>query len=306
MQSQTIANHKSSLLYRWQRVYSEWFLGYSLVAPALIIIFGLVAYPFVVAISLSMSNAQVGIPGKFIGFENYRYLLNFDAFQHAFRNSFVFTFSSVALKTVLGLTLAQLLNKNFYGKKIIRGCILLPWVVPTALSTLGWLWMYDPLYSVFNWALKNMGLIDDNLSWLGDPTLAMIAVISVNVWRGLPFFAISMLAGLVGIPQEMYEAAEVDGAGAIGKFLHITIPMLKPVLAIVILFSTIMTFSDFPIVYVLTGGGPMNSTQVFATLTHTIGLMGSDLGKGAATSLYMFPVLVVVVLLMLRLLKRED
>jgi multiple sugar transport system permease protein len=232
-------------------------------------------------------------------------LLHDGIFIQTLQNSFVFTFSAVLLKTVLGMALALLLFRTVRFKKWVRGAVLLPWVIPTALSTLAWWWMFDSLYSVFNWTLIHLGIVQVGPNWLGTPYLAKIAVITVNVWRGLPFFAITMLAGLVSIPQELYEAAKTDGAGAWARFWYITVPMLKPVLAIIILFSTIFTFSDFNIVYVLTRGGPINSTHLFATLANQIGLQSGKIGEGAAVSLFMFPILVLVVYFQLRFVRKE-
>ena len=191
-------------------------------------------------------------------------------------------------------------------KRLIRGAVLLPWVIPTALSTLGWWWMFDSLYSVVNWTAIRLGILSPpGPNWLGQSAYAMAAVITVNVWRGLPFFAITVLAGLVSIPREFHEAAEVDGAGPWGRFWHVTLPLLRPVLAVVILFSTIFTFSDFNIVYVLTRGGPVNMTHLFATLAYQIGLNGGNLGQGAAISLFLFPLLGAVVFLQLRYIRKE-
>ena len=189
---------------------------------------------------------------------------------------------------------------------MIRGAVLLPWVIPTALSTLGWWWMFNSLYSVVNWTGIAIGLMDPpGPNWLGQRYYAMAAVIIVNIWRGLPFFAITILAGLVAIPKELYEAAEADGAGANARFWHITLPLLKPVLAVVVLFSTIFTFSDFNIVYVLTHGGPINSTHLFATLSRVIGIDTGRIGEGAAISLYLFPLLVFVVWAQLRFVRKQ-
>jgi multiple sugar transport system permease protein len=184
--------------------------------------------------------------------------------------------------------------------------VLLPWVIPTALSTLAWWWMFDSLYSVVNWTGIRLGLIEaPGPNWLGVTGYAMAAVIAVNIWRGLPFFAIIVLAGLVSIPREYYEAAEVDGASSWSRFRHVTLPLLKPVLAVVILFSTIFTFADFNIVQVLTRGGPVNSTHLFATLAYQTGLVGGNLGQGAAISLFLFPMLAAVVFFQLRYIRRE-
>jgi multiple sugar transport system permease protein len=258
------------------------------------------------AIYMALSNSFIGRPSEFIGLQNFVKLWSSDAFRQTFQNAFVFTGISVAFKLVLGITLALLLNQQLWFKRMIRGAVLLPWVIPTALSTLGWSWMFDSLYSVINWTGINMGLLDPpGPNWLGQRYYAMAAVITVNVWRGLPFFAITILAGLVSIPKELYEAGEADGAGPAARFWYITLPLLKPVLAIVILFSTIFTFSDFNIVYVLTHGGPINSTHLFATLARQVGLESGQIGMGAAISLYLFPVLVFVVWAQLRFVRRQ-
>jgi multiple sugar transport system permease protein len=281
-------------------------LGYLVIAPALLLLLVLVAYPFFIAIGLSVQDKVVGKPGIFVGLKNFLTALESQIFRQTLQNSFVFTLSSVTLKVVLGMGLALLLNRSIRGKKFFRGAILLPWVVPTALSTLAFLWIFDATYSIINWVLLRLGLIDQGILWLGKPHLAMLSVIIVNTWRGMPFFAISILAGLVSVPQELYEAAKTDGAGPLASFWHITLPMLKPVLLIVILFSTIFTFSDFNIVYVLTRGGPVNSTHLFATYAHQTGLVSARIGEGAAVSLFLFPILVLVIFFQLRLLRREE
>jgi len=284
----------------------EHVFGYGLILPALVLLVCLVAYPFGMAIYFSLSDYWVGSPGSFVGLANYREILDNEVFRQAVQNSFVFTAIALTLKTVLGVWLALLLARGLRFKRLLRGAVLLPWVIPTALSTLGWWWMFDSLYSVVNWTALRLGLIDPpGPNWLGMPGYAMAAVIIVNVWRGLPFFAITVLAGLVSIPREYYEAAEVDGAGSWGRFLHVTLPLLKPVLAVVILFSTIFTFSDFNIVYILTRGGPVNSTHLFATLAYQIGLNGGNLGQGAAISLFLFPMLAAVVFVQLRYIRKE-
>lgn len=284
----------------------ERFLGPAFVTPALLLILLLVAYPFCMALYLALSNTLIGRPSHFVGLKNFANLWQSDAFRQTFQNAFVFTGSAVALKLVLGISLALLLNQQLWFKRMIRGAVLLPWVIPTALSTLGWWWMFEPLYSVVNWTGIALGVLDPpGPNWLGQKYHAMAAVITVNVWRGLPFFAITILAGLVSIPRELYEAAEADGAGPVARFWYITLPLLKPVLAIVILFSTIFTFSDFNIVYILTHGGPINSTHLFATLARQIGLESGRIGEGAAISLYLFPVLVFVVWAQLRFVRRQ-
>ena len=287
----------------WER---EAVFGYGLIVPALLLIAGLVAYPFGMAIYFSLSDYWVGSPGQFVGLQNFRDVVDNEIFQRTVFNSFVFTAIAVMLKAVLGIWLAMLLFRPFRFKRLIRGAVLLPWVIPTALSTLAWWWMFDSLYSVVNWTAIRLGLIAaPGPNWLGMPGYAMAAVITVNVWRGLPFFAITVLAGLVSIPREYYEAAEVDGASTWGRFRNVTLPLLKPVLAVVILFSTIFTFADFNIVQVLTRGGPVNTTHLFATLAYQIGLQGGNLGQGAAVSLFLFPMLAAVVFLQLRYIRRD-
>jgi len=284
----------------------ERFLGPAFVGPALLLLLLLVAYPFAMALYFAVSNAFIGRPSHFVGLRNFVNLWDSDAFRQTFQNAFVFTGAAVGLKLVLGISLALLLNQQLWFKRLIRGAVLLPWVIPTALSTLGWWWMFDSLYSVVNWTGINLGLLTPpGPNWLGQKYYAMTAVVVVNVWRGLPFFAICILAGLVSIPRELYEAAESDGAGPVARFWYVTLPMLRPVLAIVILFSTIFTFSDFNIVFVLTHGGPINSTHLFATLARQVGLETGRIGEGAAISLYLFPVLVMVVYAQLKFVRRE-
>jgi len=295
---------------RFARVREWWeqehVFGYALIVPALLLLVCLVAYPFGMAIYFSLSDYWVGSPGRFVGLGNFRDILGNEVFRQTVWNSFVFTTIALTLKTVLGVWLAVLLARDLRFKRLIRGVVLLPWVIPTALSTLGWWWMFDSLYSVVNWTAIRLGLMSPpGPNWLGMSSYAMAAVISVNVWRGLPFFAITVLAGLVSIPREYYEAAEVDGASRRGRFWYVTLPLLKPVLAVVILFSTIFTFSDFNIVYVLTRGGPVNTTHLFATLAYQIGLNGGNLGQGAAISLFLFPMLAAVVFFQLRYIRKE-
>jgi len=284
----------------------EQWLGPIFVSPALVLLLLLVAYPFCMALYFSVSNAFIGRPSHFIGIRNFVNLWQSDAFRQTFQNAFVFCGAAVGAKLVLGISLALLLDQQLWFKRLIRGAVLLPWVIPTALSTLGWWWMFNSLYSVVNWTGLTLGLMDPpGPNWLGQKYYAMTAVVVVNIWRGLPFFVITILAGLVAIPRELYEAAEADGAGAFARFWHVTLPLLKPVLAIVVLFSTIFTFSDFNIVFVLTHGGPINSTHLFATLARQVGLETGRIGEGAAISLYLFPVLMLVVWAQLRFVRKQ-
>ena len=279
-------------------------VAYAFIGPAFFLLLFLVAYPFVLSLWFSLSDARVGETGSFIGLDNFARLLRSSIFLQTLQNSMVFTAAALTLKTVLGMALALLLFRLVRFKRLIRGAILLPFIVPTALSTLVWWWMFEPLYSVVNWTLKHLHLVNHDIPWLPDPYLAMFTVVLVNTWRGLPFFAITLLAGLVAIPREMYEAAESDGAGPAGRFWYITVPLLTPVLAVVILFSAIFTLADFNIVYVLTKGGPINMTHLFATYSFALGLQSGEIGQGAAVSLFLFPILLGIVFVQLRLARR--
>ncbi|OLD93870.1 MAG: hypothetical protein AUG80_19660 [Candidatus Rokubacteria bacterium 13_1_20CM_4_68_9] len=280
-------------------------VAYTFVAPAFFLLLFLVAYPFVLSVWFSVSDARVGETGSFVGLANFERLLGSDIFRQTLKNSLVFTSIALLLKTVLGMALALLLFRVARFKRLIRGAVLLPFIVPTALSTLVWWWMFEPLYSVVNWTLKHLHIVNKDVPWLPDPYLAMFTVILVNTWRGLPFFAITLLAGLVAIPRELYEAAESDGAGPAARFWHVTVPLVKPVLAVVILFSAIFTLADFNIVYILTKGGPMNMTHLFATYSFALGLQSGQIGQGAAVSLFLFPILLGVVFTQLRLVRKS-
>ncbi len=281
-------------------------LGYLLMVPALVVLVLFIAYPFALGVWLSFTDKLVGKPATFVGLENFTLLLDSQIFRRTEANTFIYTAAATVLKLVLGMLLALLLNRQFRFQRIVRAASLLPWIVPTVLSTLAWLWMFDATYSVFNWILIRFGVVQQGFRWLGEPVLAMVSIVIVNTWRGIPFFAISFLAGLQTIDAELYEAANMDGAGALAKFWHITLPLIRPVLLVVLLFSIIWTFADFQLVYALTRGGPYNSTHLFATLAYQIGLGSGALGRGAAISLFMFPLLVVTAIIQLWYLRRQE
>ncbi|MFN8523199.1 MAG: sugar ABC transporter permease [Chloroflexota bacterium] len=283
-------------------------LGLVLMAPAMAILVIFIAYPFVLAISYSLVDARIGVPGQFVGVDNFVKNLQNSIFQQTLKNTFVYTGITTVFKLSLGMCLALLMNQHFPFKNLIRAGLLLPWIIPTALSTLAWLWIFDATYGIISWGLKSAGVIEyvnyvrtgnfspSNIPFLGDPTLAMGSVIAVNIWRGTPFFAISLLAGLQTIPQDLYEAAAIDGATAIQRFRHVTLPLIMPILTIVSLFSIIWTFADFQVVYVLTRGGPANSTHLLATLAYQVGMNAGELSMGAAISLWMFPFMAAIVI----------
>jgi multiple sugar transport system permease protein len=255
---------------------------------------------------LSLSNTSVGNVGEFVGLKNFVKAWNDSIFRTAFWNTTVYTFWATIFKLALGMWLALLLNRHFRGKRIVRASMLLPFIVPTVLSTFAWRWMFDPTFSVLNWSLYKMGFIVTKLPFLSDGTWAMWCAIAVNTWRGMPFFAITLLAGLQTISPDLHEAASLDGANGWHRFWHVTWPLLKPVTVVVVVFSIIQTFADFQLIYVLTGGGPANSTHLIATYAYQLGVGTGLLGEGAAISLFLFPVLFAVVWIQLRYLRRLE
>jgi multiple sugar transport system permease protein len=298
-----------SIRERWRNWSNqESVLGPALVAPAVLILVTLIAYPFVVAIWLSLTDRVIARSetGNFIGLANFARLVNDSIFQRTTVNTFNYALVSVFFKLALGMVLALILDEIRFLKNFFRGIVLLPWIVPTSLSALVWLWMFDPQYSVLNWILLHLGILHEKVIWLGTPATAMFSIQLVNIWRGIPFFAISLLAGMQSIPQELHEAAEIDGANYWRRFWNVTFPLLMPVTIVVTLFSTVQTFADFQIVYVLTRGGPINSTHLFATLAYQTAILAGRLGEGAAVSLFMFPILVICVILQLRYLQKQE
>ncbi len=285
---------------------NERFLAFILLAPAVILLSVFIAYPFVMGVWLSLSSTSVGNIGQFVGIRNFAKAWNDSIFQQTLRNTFVYTFWATLFKLTLGMWLALLLNRHFRGKRIVRASMLLPFIIPTVLSTFAWRWMFDPTFSVLNWVLYRAGLIVTKLPFLSDGTWALWSAIIVNTWRGMPFFAITLLAGLQTVNPDLHEAASLDGANGWQRFWHVTWPLLKPVTIVVVVFSIIQTFSDFQLIYVLTGGGPANSTHLLATYAYQLGVAAGLLGEGAAISLFMFPVLLVVVWIQLRYLRRLE
>jgi multiple sugar transport system permease protein len=281
-------------------------LGWLLLAPTIVLLGLFIAYPFVKGVWLSLTNATVGNAGAYVGLRNFAKIWNDTIFQRATYNTFVYTGIATLGKLILGMWLALLLNRHFRGKRLVRAGMLLPFIIPTVLSTFAWKWMFDPTFSVLNWTLYHLGIITTRIGWLTDPTLALGSVIIVNVWRGMPFYAISLLAGLQTVSPDLHEAAAIDGASGWQRFWRITWPLLLPVTLVVTLFSVIQTFADFQLVYVLTGGGPANSTHLFATYAYQIGIATGLLGEGAAASLAMFPMLFVVVVIQLWYIRRVE
>src|SRR5205809_7032228 len=289
------------------RLYADarW-LALALLVRTMILLGLFIAHPFVRGIWLSVTDSRVGVPGDFVGLANFHKIWDDSIFRTAVYNTFLYTAVTTVFKLALGLWLAMLLNRHFRGKALTRAFILLPFIIPTVLSSFAWKWMFDPTFSVLNWLMYHLGLITGRINWMGDPDLAMISIMVVNVWRGVPFFAISLLAGLQTISPELNEAAAIDGAKPWQRFWHITWPLLLPVTMVVVLFSVIQTFADFQIVYVMTGGGPANATHLFATYAYQIGIGTGLLSEGAAIALAMFPILFLVVIIQLLYIRRVE
>ena len=287
----------------------ERWLGRMLIAPAVIYIVALVGFPFLLAIYYSLSDATVGSRTlHFVGLKNFRLILDNPTFWESLRNAIVFTLVSQVLVVVLAKILALALNKNFRGKWLVRFLILLPWVAPISLGVIGWLWIFDPVYSIINWGLRAIGVFGPNTwpIWLGQPTLAMASVIMVDVWRLLPLATVIILAGLSSIPQDINDAAAVDGAGFWRHLFRITVPLVMPIMLVALLFGIVFTFTDMIVIFVLTRGGPYDTTQVLASYAFFTGIQGGDLADGAAISLFLFPVLVGVAALFLTMARRAE
>ncbi len=284
-------------------------LGIVMLAPALTYIALLVALPFLLAVVLSFTNSSAGsLDVSFVGLQNFRSVIQSGGFRRSLANTFIFTLATQVAVMVLGNILARALMKRFRGKSLVRFLILMPWAAPISLATLGWLWIFDSTFSVINWVLKVIGFLGPGqwYYWLGDTTLGMVAIVTIQVWRLLPFATVILLAGLTSIPQEVHEAADIDGAGPFGKMFLVTIPMMLPIVTVAILFGVVFTFTDMSVVYLLTRGGPYNSTHVLASLAYQEGVLGGDVGRGASIAIFLLPVLVVLAVLMLRISRRSE
>lgn len=281
-------------------------MAYIMLLPAVILLFSLIGYPLVYSFYLALVKKQAGQPATaFVGLNNFIDLFRSDTFRVTLQNSLIYTFSAVPIKVALGLVLAILLSKIIKGRRLFRGIILLPWVAPISISTLAWWWMFDPLYSVINWTLIKSGLLESGIPWLSTTFWARAALVMVNVWRGLPFFAVTFLAGLLAVPKDLLESAQIDGAGPFARFFYVTFPLLTPLLGVITLYSVVMTVGDFPIIYVLTKGGPMNTTHVFSTLAFQEGIATADIARAATIILFIFPFLAVSSVFQLRIVRKR-
>jgi multiple sugar transport system permease protein len=295
---------------RWERLADDdrWLLR-AMLAPAIVFIVALVGVPFLLSLYYSLSDVTVGSrETHFVGLENFRRIINSSTFWTALQNTLTFTLASQALVLVLANALAMALSVDFRGKWLVRLLVLLPWVAPISLGSIGWLWIFDSIYSVINWTARALGILGPNEwpIWLGQPNLAMASIIAVQVWRILPLATVIILAGLTSIPQDIHDAAQVDGAGFWRHLFEITFPLVMPITLVAALFGVIFTFTDMIVVFVLTRGGPYNTTQVLASWAYFTGIQGGDLAGGAAISLFLLPVLVGVAILVLKLARRAE
>ena len=282
----------------WDRlkVNREW-LGFWFMLPAMAFLILFLAYPLGLGIWISLTDAKIGRPGEFIGTENYEWLSDDSIFWLSVTNTLLYTSVASAIKFAVGLYLALLLNENLPFKAMLRAAVLIPFIVPTVLSALAFWWIFDAQFSIISWSLRQLGLISHNINFLGDANWARACVIFANIWRGVPFVAITLLAGLQTVSPSLYEAATIDGATKWQMFRHITYPMLTPIIAVVMTFSVLFTFTDFQLIYVLTRGGPVNATHLMATLSYQRAIIAGQLGEGAAISSAMIPFLLAAIMI---------
>jgi multiple sugar transport system permease protein len=298
---------KSGLLGRFAD--DERWLTRALLAPAIIYIVLLVGVPFLLSLYYSLTNVTIASREMhFVGLENFQRIIESRTFWLSLKNTLIITVVSQLCILVLANVLAMALLTNFRGKWLVRLLILLPWVAPISLGSIGWLWIYDSIYSIINWTGREIGILGPNQwpIWLGDPTLAMASIIILNVWRLLPLATVIILAGLTSIPQDIHDAAAVDGAGFWRRHFQITMPLVLPITLVALLFGIIFTFTDMIVVFVLTRGGPYDQTQVIASWAYFTGIQGGDLAGGAAISLFLFPVLVAVAIVFLWFARRTE
>jgi multiple sugar transport system permease protein len=275
--------------------------------PAVVYIIALVALPLLLALAFAFSDVTVGDPSfDWVGLRNFEAIFDDPVFWRSLRNTLVFTVISMALTIVLAKTLAMILIANFRFKWLVRFLVLLPWTTPIALAAVAWLWMLDSVYSPIDWVLRSVGLIESNVYWLGKDTLAMASVIAVHTWRIVPLAAVIILAGLISIPDDIKDAADIDGAGFWRKLWEITLPLTMPVIAVATLFGAVLTFTDMSVVYILTRGGPENATQVLPSYAFLKGIGSGDLAQGAAIALFLFPLLLAAAVAILRSVRRME
>ena len=271
-------------------------LGLLFMLPAGLLLLFFLTYPLGLGVWLGFTDAKIGRVGEWIGIENYEFLWGDPVFRLSVFNTFFYTLIASVLKFALGLWLALLLNEHLPVKAFFRAVVLLPFIVPTALSAIAFWWIYDSQFSIISWTLMRMGVIHQYIDFLGEPWMARFSTIAANIWRGVPFVAITLLAGLQTISPSYYEAASLDGASPFQQFRYVTLPLLTPIIAVVMTFSVLFTFTDFQLIYVLTRGGPLNATHLMATLSFQRAIPGGSLGEGAAIATAMVPFLLAAIL----------
>ncbi len=282
----------------WEKLkYNKNYLGFWFMLPTMGFLILFLAYPLILGVYMSFTDVRIGRPGVFVGFENYSWMLEDPVFWLSVFNTMLYTIVASVLKFAIGLYLALLLNKHMPFKAIVRAIILIPFIVPTVLSAIAFWWIYDPQFSIISWSLRELGLIETNIDFLGQPNNARASVIFANVWRGVPFIAITLLAGLQTVSPSLYEAATLDGATSWQRFRYITYPLLTPIIAVVMTFSVLFTFTDFQLIWVLTRGGPVDATHLMATLSYQWGILGGKLGEGAAVAVAMIPFLLACIMI---------
>jgi multiple sugar transport system permease protein len=277
------------------KVNRNW-LGFWFMLPAMAFLIFFLAYPLGLGIWISFTDARIGRIGHYIGLENYEWLQDDPIFWLSVFNTLLYTFLASAIKFAVGLYLALLLNENIPFKAIVRAAVLIPFIVPTVLSALAFWWIFDAQFSIISWSLKHLGLITQNINFLGDANWARFCVIFANIWRGVPFVAITLLAGLQTVSPSLYEAATLDGASTWQRFRFITYPLLTPIIAVVMTFSVLFTFTDFQLIWAMTRGGPVNATHLMATLSYQRAIIAGQLGEGAAISSAMIPFLLAAIM----------
>ena len=281
----------------WSRLSNDRnFLGFLFMLPTAVFLLAFLVYPLGLGVWLSFTDTKIGRPGEFVGLDNYEWIIGDFKFQTAVFFTLFYTIAASIVKFALGLYLALLLNHHMPFKAIVRALVLIPFIVPTVLSAIAFWWIFDPQFSIISWSLRALGLIDGNINFLGDVWNARWSLVFANVWRGVPFIAITLLAGLQTVPASLYEAATLDGATRWQMFVKITYPLLTPIIAVVMTFSVLFTFTDFQLVKVLTNGGPAGATELMATMSYNTAILGGRIGEGAAISTAMVPFLLAAIL----------
>lgn len=281
-------------------------LAYILIIPVAVVVFVFIGYPFIDALYLSFTNKVVGSPAKFIGLKNYFDLFTDPDYWKVLWNTIVYMVASVGLKLVIGTILAVVVNEKFFGRSVVRMLLMIPWALPGLVAAVSWKWMYDDTYGIINALLKHLGLLDQPIEWLSGTHIALVSVILVNVWRGVPFFLFSILAGLATIDNQLYESARIDGASWLRQFFSITLPSISPVVKITTLLSSIWTFNDFENIWLITGGGPVHASAVISTYTYEIAFLQNSLGHALSVAVSVLPILILIIILYTRKLHAED